>query len=73
MSIIPLDLQRRFEQRWSARFSRPPPPAAPKKHRLESQRQQFSPRPAKAKEKPAGLSRREGVNTLLGRRALVAL
>ena len=24
MSIIPLDLQRKFEQRWAARFLRPP-------------------------------------------------
>jgi hypothetical protein len=24
MSIVPLDLRRKFEQRWAARFSRPP-------------------------------------------------
>jgi hypothetical protein len=33
MCDIPLDLQRRFEQRWAARFS--PPPTTPKKHELE--------------------------------------
>jgi len=31
---IPLDLQRRFEQRWAARFVRP---AAPKQQELERQ------------------------------------
>jgi hypothetical protein len=30
MSIIPLDLQRRFEQRWAARFGSLVIPAAPK-------------------------------------------
>jgi hypothetical protein len=35
MSIIPLDLQRRFEQRWAARFPQPVPPAAPEKHRQD--------------------------------------
>jgi len=32
VSIIPLDLQRKFEQRWAVRFSRPP---APRTHRPE--------------------------------------
>jgi len=36
MSSIPLGLQRRFEQRWAARFAS----AAPQKQRLERQRQQ---------------------------------
>ena len=27
MSTLPLDLQRRLEQRWAARFRRPVPPA----------------------------------------------
>jgi hypothetical protein len=31
MSIIPLHLQRRFEQRWAARFGSPAIPAMPKK------------------------------------------
>jgi len=44
MSSIPLDLQRRFEQRWAARF----PAAAPQKHRLERQRQQLA-APSKSK------------------------
>jgi hypothetical protein len=35
MSGIPLDLERRFEQRWAARFSGPA-----KGHRLEEQQQQ---------------------------------
>jgi hypothetical protein len=35
MSIIPLDLERRFEQRWAARFPRPLPPAGPEKHQFE--------------------------------------
>jgi hypothetical protein len=34
MSSIPLDLQRRFERRWAARFLRPNPPTAPQKHQL---------------------------------------
>ena len=34
MCDIPLDLQRRFEQRWAARFYRPSPPTMPK-HQLE--------------------------------------
>jgi hypothetical protein len=39
MSSIPLDLQRRFERRWAARFLRPDPPTAPQKHQLERQDQ----------------------------------
>jgi hypothetical protein len=35
MCDIPLDLQRRFEQRWAARFSRPNPPTTPEKHEIE--------------------------------------
>jgi hypothetical protein len=40
MCDIPLDLQRRFEQRWAARFGRPVPPAAPQNHEQEKQDQQ---------------------------------
>jgi hypothetical protein len=40
MSSIPLDLQRRFERRWAARFLRPNPPTAPEEHQLEKQDQQ---------------------------------
>src|SRR6202011_2174932 len=42
MSSIPLDLQRRFEQRWAARFFSPITSAAPQKHRLERQPQQLA-------------------------------
>jgi hypothetical protein len=37
MCTIPLDLERRFEQRWAARFSQPEQAAALQKHRLEVQ------------------------------------
>jgi hypothetical protein len=40
MCDIPLDLQRRLEQRWAARFARPAPSVAPKKQGLEGQEQQ---------------------------------
>ncbi len=46
MSSIPLDLQRRFEQRWAARFAS----AAPQKHRPEPHRQQPA-APGKSKRK----------------------
>jgi hypothetical protein len=39
MADIPLDLQRRFERRWAARFVRP---AALKKQELERQDQQLT-------------------------------
>jgi hypothetical protein len=39
MADISLDLQRRFEQRWAARFVRP---AAPKKQELERRDQQLT-------------------------------
>jgi hypothetical protein len=35
MCDVPLDLQRRFEQRWASRFSRPNPQITPKKHERE--------------------------------------
>jgi hypothetical protein len=61
MSIIPLHLQRRFEQRWAAKLARSVASVAPKSIRLK-RAVQNSPRPdAKAKEKPgvefSGLSR----------------
>jgi hypothetical protein len=59
MCIIPLDLERRFEQRWAARFSRPKEAATFQKHRLKGQSEPFA---ALLKEKrktrrvePAGL------------------
>ena len=47
MCTIPLDLERRFEQRWAARFFRPKPQASPQKHGLE--KRVSSPHPAKVK------------------------
>jgi hypothetical protein len=49
MSNIPLDFQRRFEQRWAARF----PSAAPQKQRLESHRQRAAASKEKKKNPPA--------------------
>jgi hypothetical protein len=57
MSGIPLDLQRKFEQRWAARFVSPVASAAPKNVSLKDSVNSL-PRPAEAKEKPAGLSQR---------------
>jgi len=63
MSAIPLHLQRRFEQRWAARFVSPVASAAPKGISLKGISLKgiglkgtvnSLPRPAKAKEKPAG-------------------
>jgi hypothetical protein len=52
MCDIPLDLQRKLEQRWAARFARSDPPATPQKQRLESQKQTAAQAKGK-KEKPA--------------------
>jgi hypothetical protein len=57
MSAIPLHLQRRFEQRWAARFVLPRASAAPKNTDLKGSGNNL-PRTAKAKEKPAELSKR---------------
>jgi hypothetical protein len=57
MSPIPLHLQRRFEQRWAARFVPPVASAVPKSIVLKETVKTL-PRPTKAKEKPAGLSQR---------------
>jgi hypothetical protein len=54
MGIIPLHLQRRFEQRWAARFAANPGHA--EESRIERLAGQHARRPANAKEKPAGLS-----------------
>lgn len=61
MSIIPLDLQRRFERRWAVRFSRPKPSDAPRKYQAERQSEQVA-APGKDKRKtrlvePAGVRR----------------
>ena len=42
MCDFPLDLQRKFEERWAARFVRPAPPTTPKEQDLEGQDQQLS-------------------------------
>lgn len=41
MSVIPLEVQRRNEERWAARFCRPDP-GAPKKQGVEGQDQQLA-------------------------------
>jgi hypothetical protein len=56
MSIIPLHLQRRFEQRWAAKLASQVQPGAPKSISLK-RAVKNSPRPSKAKEEPAGLKR----------------
>ena len=57
MSGIPIELQRRFEQRWTARFVPPVVPTAPKSLDLKRPVHNL-PRIAKAKEKDAKLSQR---------------
>ena len=64
MSTIPLDLQRRFEQRWAARF--PPSGGAvatrwdrPEKH----DRQLATPRKGKRKNRQANLARSSSAPT----------
>jgi hypothetical protein len=42
MCDIPLDLQRKFEERWAARFVRQVPTRPPKEQELERQDQQLS-------------------------------
>jgi hypothetical protein len=50
MRIIPLDVQRRCERRWTARFSRPKKLASPQNQRPESKSQQIA-GPDKSKRK----------------------
>ena len=50
MSIIPLDVQRRCERRWAARFSRPTEPVAPRNQRPDRESQQIA-GPDKSKRK----------------------
>jgi len=57
MSTIPLHLQRKFEQRWAARFASPVASAAPKSAGSKGTVSNL-PRPANPKEKPAELSKR---------------
>ena len=53
MSVIPLDFQRRCEQRWAARFARQAPKPSSQKSENEKQGQQLG-APAEPKGKPAG-------------------
>jgi hypothetical protein len=46
---VPLDLQKKCEERWLARFARPAPSEAPQRHQPESQNQQLA-ASAKAKQ-----------------------
>ena len=57
MSDIPLDLQRRFERRWAAKYASRAASVAPKSIGLKCTVSR-SPHFTKAKEKPAGLSQR---------------
>jgi hypothetical protein len=50
MSNIPLDIQRRCEHRWAARFARRVPPSAPHEHIDEKSDQQLA-LPGKTKKK----------------------
>jgi hypothetical protein len=75
MSSIPLDLQRKFERRWAARFISPATSATPKSTDLERCRQQL-PSPAKGKRKtrragPAGQISHIGLSAGPKPRALV--
>jgi hypothetical protein len=54
VSVFPLNLQRKFEQWWAARFSQPAPAAASAKQGHEKLGQQFA-APNKAKKKTRGL------------------
>jgi hypothetical protein len=49
MSSIPVDLERRFEQRWAARFFPPAASAARQAHRLEQCQQLAAPGKSKRK------------------------
>jgi hypothetical protein len=42
MSTIPVDLERKFEQRWAARLARPVLSTAPERHGPESQIEQLA-------------------------------
>jgi hypothetical protein len=57
MSIIPLDCQRRYEQRWAARLTQPVLPTAPGGHGPESQIEQL----AVVKDEEAGLKAQPAV------------
>jgi hypothetical protein len=59
MSVIPLHLQRKFEQRWAARFASSVASAAPKSADLTGRVNNLPhPKKAKEKKKPAELIKR---------------
>jgi hypothetical protein len=58
MNIIPMDVQRRCERRWAARFSRPTESVAAR-NQLPEREASKSPGLTRAKEKPTGLKRRD--------------
>ena len=58
MGIVPLHLQRRFEQPWAAQFGSQVVRSVPANVGLKDSLDNAARRAAKAKEKPAGLSRR---------------
>jgi hypothetical protein len=58
MSIIPLHLQRRFEQRWAARFGSLVIPTIPKNVGLKGSPVSIRRARQKPKKNPAGLGRR---------------
>jgi hypothetical protein len=55
MSVIPLHLQRRFEQRWAARFGTLVMPAVPQNVGLKRPNAQPCAARGKGKEKPSGV------------------
>jgi len=57
MCEIPLDLQRKLERRWAARFARSVPRVAPNKQESEGPVQRLA-EATKSKKEPAELSRR---------------
>jgi hypothetical protein len=54
MSNIPLDIQRKCEQRWVARFARPVPPSAPHENLDEKPDPAVSPVWQNQEENPSG-------------------
>jgi hypothetical protein len=55
MSTIPLEFERRFEQRWTARLARPIPPTVHHEHKLETPDQQLAAKMKTRRAESAGL------------------
>lgn len=60
MSDIPLHLQRRFEQRWAARFAPPGASAVPKSTGVKRAPSKAWPRPPRAKKNRRPIDQRNG-------------